>query len=208
MSKNVAFDFDGVFHKHVRPPVTEAYINERASQGKTAKPLGARIINIESDEKPTIWSQKIFGIIREYRANGYNVYIVTARRKGSQQKIREWLDEQGIDETIIPTENIKDGCSKKAQTIIGLQPEAFYDDSPHHIIEIQHIRPQLPENFRLYYVIPEIDEIIEVPSDLQINDLTDVYRLKFDMLGQRNIGGRKSRRRKTKRRKTKRRRHF
>jgi len=75
----------------------------------------------------------------------------------------------------------------------------------------------LPENFRLYYVIPEIDEILEVPSDLQIRDgaegLTDVYKLKYEMLGDRNIGGRKSRRRKTKRRKTKRRktkrrRHF
>ena len=38
----------------------------------------------------------------------------------------------------------------KVQTIIDLGIIEFYDDSPHHIIDLQQSRDQLPADFKLF----------------------------------------------------------
>jgi len=181
MKKVVAFDFDGVFHKHVERPNSEEDVERKLRpqvrkdgtvvEGKR-KTLSGRDISIDNYEKPTMWYKSNLDLVKDYHKKGYDIYIVTARRKinDSQSKIRSWIDEQGITEDMIPSDHILLDQNSKAESIKKLEPEAFYDDSPNHVVDVQRVRTMLPSNFKLYYVIPELNINIEIPKSLNLNE--------------------------------------
>ena len=191
----VAFDFDGVFHKHVDPPNTPQDIIEKAKEkvlpdgrrrpGKQ-KTLSGRDISIESDDKPTEWFMKNIKLLKDYHGKGYTIYIVTARlsKNNSKEKIFEWIQSQGITPEMIPFDNILVDQKKKAETIKRIGAEVFYDDSPNHIVDIQRARSTFPEKFELYYVIPEQDKNLEIPSSLNLNgDDHEAYEKLYEYAG-------------------------
>uniref|UniRef100_A0A6C0F0Y4 Uncharacterized protein n=1 Tax=viral metagenome TaxID=1070528 RepID=A0A6C0F0Y4_9ZZZZ len=175
---NALFDFDGVLHKHVHPVILEEH----------KKDYGSRKINITRDEMPTRVFQLNIDRIINYSKLGYNVYIVTARL--CKHNVIKCLRSLGITEDIIPNKNVMHRQKSKAFKVTQLQANEYYDDSPHHIIEVQKIRHLLPENFKMFLSVPERNINIEIPADLNLSDSVlkvNVYRvLKFqhDFLSQ------------------------
>lgn len=155
---NVLFDFDGVLHKHVHPVILEEH----------KKDYGSRKINITRDEMPTrVFKLNIDKVIN-YSKMGYNIYIVTARRY--KHNVIKCLRSLGITEDIIPNKNVMHRQKSKAFKVTQLQANEYYDDSPHHITEVQQIRHLLPENFKMFLSVPERNINIEIPADLNLSD--------------------------------------
>ena len=106
--------------------------------------------------------------IKQYHEEGKKIYIITARK--AKPKLSQWLRNIDITPEIIPDENLIMGQENKVQTIIDLGIIEFYDDSPHHIIDLQQSRDQLPADFKLFLSVPEEDRVIEIPRSLDLSD--------------------------------------
>ena len=155
---NIAFDFDGVLHKHVKPPI----------QHEDRHRWGSRNINIDRNAEPTDWFHLNLDKIKQYHEEGKKIYIITARK--AKPKLSQWLRNIDITPEIIPDENLIMGQENKVQIIIDLGIAEFYDDSPHHIIDLQQSRDQLPADFKLFLSVPEEDRVIEIPRSLDLSD--------------------------------------
>jgi len=155
---NYVFDLDGVMHKHVDLPILK----------EDSIDFGSRKYNIDRDEMPTnIFTLNVEKAIY-YSKKEHNVYIVTSRR--TQNNVIKCVRAIGIDVDTIPDKNIICGQHNKASIIVKLKAVEYYDDSPHHIVEIQNIRHLLPEEFKLFLSIPEKNVNIDVPAYLNLSD--------------------------------------
>jgi hypothetical protein len=137
--KNIGFDFDGVIHRNVGPD------NGKDSRKPNSLLLEHRFIEIQN---------KIF----DYHCYKHNIYIITGR--GKRGPIFEYLNCCGLNEEIIPRENVNaiGGCGNKVDMAIQLELDEYYEDSTIEIqkfiarkCEILAVKP----NFRLFHVFPE-----------------------------------------------------
>lgn len=121
---NVGFDFDGVIHRNVTKP------------DKT----GQRHPSIPFNHVPTDKFTVIIDLIKFYKQNNYNCYIITARTSHYKKLIRTTLNNFNIDPNIIPDCNIittgdTGGC--KNSYLEKLNIRDFYDDSINIFVAIK-----------------------------------------------------------------------
>jgi len=148
--KNIGFDFDGVIHRNVGPD------NGKDSRKPNCLLLEHRFIEIQN---------KIF----DYHCHNYNIYIITGR--GKRGPIFEYLNYCGLNEEIIPRDNVNaiGGSGNKVNMAIQLELDEYYEDSTIEIqkfidrkCEILTVKP----NFRLFHVFPEFsgreEAIVEI----------------------------------------------
>jgi hypothetical protein len=138
MSNIYAYDFDGVIHKSVTPPDVYGQRNELPIKNYT--PF-TKIINQIKNQQLT-----------------NKVYIITARDLGDPKPL-EYLTEHNLSNLEIYYTNNQD----KSEIIKKLKITEFYDDS---ILRInQTYDAILPNLKKLYLVIPETDNWIEINDD-------------------------------------------
>lgn len=148
--KNIGFDFDGVIHKNVGPD------NGKDSRKPNCLLLEHRFIEIQNK-------------ILDYHRHNYNIYIITGR--GKRGPIFEYLNSCGLNEKIIPRDNVNaiGGSGNKVNMAIQLKLDEYYEDST---IEIQNFIDKkcqilaVKPNFRLFHVFPEFsgreESIVEI----------------------------------------------
>ena len=140
--KNIGFDFDGVIHTNVGP--------DKGIKSRTPNDLLTERIFTEIQHK-----------IFDYRCHNYNIYIITGR-KGQKQanKIKEYINECGINQEIIPEKNIYaiGGDGDKVLKAIELRLDEYYDDSNSEIKKFIDRKCEIlagNPNFRLFQTFPE-----------------------------------------------------
>jgi len=145
---NVAFDFDGVIHRNVTKP-------DRTGQRHPSIPF---------NQIPSSKFDIIIDLIKYYRQNNYNCYIITARTSRCKNLIRHTLNLFGIDNTIIPDCNIittgdTGGC--KNSYLENLNIRDFYDDSTNIFRSILKAKQQrkLTKLKNCYITYPEHNNI-------------------------------------------------
>ena len=144
----VGFDFDGVIHCNVTKP------------DKT----GQRHPSIPFHQVPSDKFDVIIDLIKFYKQNNYECYIITARPSKYKKLVRTTLDMFGIDKSIIPDNNIittgdTGGC--KIRYIEHYNIRDFYDDSLNifkSIIIAKHHK-QLNKLKNCYITYPESNSI-------------------------------------------------
>jgi hypothetical protein len=144
--KNIGFDFDGVIHTNV------GLDNDEVPRKAKTDPVKKDIFSEIHD--------KIF----DCHCHNYIIHIITGRKGGKQiKKIKEYLNDCGINEKIILETNINaiGGTGDKVNTAISLRLDEYYDDSKSEIkkfidrkCEILAVNP----NFRLFQRILEKKE--------------------------------------------------
>jgi hypothetical protein len=147
--KNVGFDFDGVIHKNVTP--SDIY--------------GQRHPSIPFNTVPLDKFDKIIDLIKIYKSNDYNIFIITSRLKNNKNLIRKTLDNFSIDKNIIPDDNIVctgDNGGDKIYMLIKLEINDFYDDSIYHIKSIIKNKNKLKKLKNCFMTIPEKNKIYKI----------------------------------------------
>ena len=148
MNKNVGFDFDGVIHKDVGL----SDIN------------GQRHPNIPFNDIPKNKFTEILELIKVYKKNNYNIFIITSRLNIHKNIIKKTLDLYNLKD-IIPDENIictGDIGGEKIQTIHNLKINDYYDDSISHIKDIIKNRKYLIYLKNCYMTFPEKNTIYKI----------------------------------------------
>jgi hydroxymethylpyrimidine pyrophosphatase-like HAD family hydrolase len=151
--KIIAFDFDGTLHTDT---VT---INEKVVENCNSKPLP------KNKKHYNIFPLNIHKI-KKYNKFGYHIYLVTARP--DKNDVEKLLRNIGINENIIPYENIYANQNNKINRLVKIKADEFYDDCPINILKVQRGRHKLKNTFHLFYSIPEKNINIEIPSQLNL----------------------------------------
>lgn len=149
--KSVGFDFDGVIHKNVN--MTDRF--------------GQRHPNIPFNSIPFLKFDKIIDLIKIYYKYDYNIYIITARTSNYKSIVRQTLNNFGINENIISTDNLiftGDIGGDKVDILDRLNINDFYDDSPKIFksILIGKKRNLLKKLTNCYITKPEINKILKI----------------------------------------------
>ena len=149
MSKSVGFDFDGVIHVDVGP--TDKY--------------GQRHPTIPFNKIPQNKFNKIIDLIKIYDKYNYIIYIITARSSTHKDIIKKTLNNFGINNNIIPYENIictGDMGGDKIKTLYNLKINDFYDDSVSHINSVKKHKNKLIDLKNCYMTISKKNKIYKI----------------------------------------------
>lgn len=148
---NVGFDFDGVIHRNVTKP------------DKT----GQRHPSIPFNKIPQDKFTEIIDLIKFYKKNNYNCFIITARYSSDKHIVRQTLNNFGIDETIISNDNIittgdTGGC--KNAYLEKYEIYHFYDDSINIFASIKKakLNNKLKKLKKCYITNPDNNTIFEI----------------------------------------------
>lgn len=148
MIKNVGFDFDGVIHTDV---------------GQTDK-NGFRHPIIPFNNIPKNKFIKILELIKIYKNNNYNIFIITSRLIKHKNVIEKTLNLYGLKD-YIPEDNIictGDIGGDKINILEKLKITDYYDDSISHIKRIIKNRKYLTNLKNCYMTFPEKNKIYKI----------------------------------------------